>query len=69
MLGYDNLTNYFKTLFSLMQHHKWDVQWVEKMPPWEKFVYVDLLKQYIQQQEEEARTQAAERKAQSNLSR
>lgn len=69
MLGYDNLMNYFKTLFSLTQHHKWNAEWVEKMPPWEKFIYVDMLKQFIQQEEEMIRSQAAEKKAQSNLKR
>lgn len=64
MLGYDNLMNYFKTFFSLIQHHKWSAEWVEKMPPWEKFIYVDMLKQYIKQQEDIARDQAAQRKAQ-----
>lgn len=64
MLGYDNLMNYFKTIFSLIQHHKWDAKWIEDKMPWEKFIYVDMLKQYIKQQEDLARDQAAQRKAQ-----
>jgi hypothetical protein len=64
MLGYDSLMNFFKTNFSLMQHHKYSLSDIEHMMPWEKFVYIDLLKQYIKSQDEVARDQAAARKAQ-----
>lgn len=67
MLGYDSLMNHFKTNFSLMQHHKYSLSDIENMMPWEKFVYIDMLKQYIKNQEDLARDQAAQRKAQSNL--
>jgi len=69
MLGYDSLMNYFKTNFSLMQHHKYNLSDIENMMPWEKFLYVDMLKQYIKQQEDLARDQAAQRKAQTNIRR
>lgn len=64
MLGYDSLMNFFKTNFSLMQHHKYSLTDIENMMPWEKFVYVDMLKQYIKSEEERIRDQAAQRKAQ-----
>jgi 3-methyladenine DNA glycosylase AlkD len=64
MLGYDTLMNHFKTNFSLMQHHKYNLSDIENMMPWEKFVYIDLLKQHIQHQEDLARDQAAAMKAQ-----
>ena len=69
MLGYDNLMNYFKTNFSLMQHHKYSLSDIENMMPWEKFIYVDMLKQYIKHQEDMMRDQAAQQKAQSQLRR
>ena len=69
MLGYDTLINYYKTNFSLMQHHKYSLSDIESMMPWEKFIYVDMLKEYIKQQEDLARDQAAQRKAQSNIRR
>lgn len=70
MLGYDNLMNYFKTNFSLMQHHKWSLNELEGMIPWERFVYIDLLKQYLAKLEQERRDQAAlERRAQANGNR
>ena len=64
MLGYDTLMNFFKTNFSLMQHHKYSLSDIENMMPWEKFVYIDLLKQYIKAQQEQQRDQAAMMKAQ-----
>lgn len=64
MLGYDSLMNHFKTNFSLMQHHKYSLSDIENMMPWEKFVYIDMLRQYIKHQEDLARDQAAARKTQ-----
>lgn len=69
MLGYDNLMNYFKTNFSLMQHHKYSLYDIENMMPWEKFIYVDMLKQHIKHQEDLMRDQAAQQKAQAQIRR
>lgn len=57
MLGYDTLTNYFRTFFALIQHHKWEAEWLEKMPPWEKFIYLDMLKQHLQHLDDLAKQQ------------
>lgn len=64
MLGYDTLINHYKTNFSLIQHHKYNLNEIESMIPWEKLLYVDLLTQYIKQQEELARDQAAAQRVQ-----
>lgn len=69
MLGYDSLMNYYKTNFSLMQHHKYSLSDIDNMIPWEKFIYIDMLKQYIKQQEDLAKDQAAQRKVQANIRR
>lgn len=69
MLGYDSLMNYFKTNFSLMQHHKYSLSDIENMMPWEKFTYVDMLNQYIKHQEDLNRDQAAQRKSAANVKR
>ena len=63
MLGYDTLINYYKTKFSLVQHHKYSLTDIDAMIPWEKMIYVDMLKDYIKQQEEMIRDQAAARRA------
>jgi hypothetical protein len=65
MLGHDNLMNFYKTNFALMQHHKYSLSDLEGMIPWERYLYVDLLKAFIKEQEEKMRDQAAMRKAQA----
>jgi len=59
MLGHDKLMNYYKTNFALMQFHKYSLTELEGMIPWERFIYVDLLKEHIKEQEQKSRDQAA----------
>lgn len=58
MLGHDSLMNHFKTNFALMHHHKYSLSELEDMLPWERMLYVDLLKQHLKQLEQDARDQA-----------
>ena len=37
----------FETNFALMQHHKYSLTELENMIPWERDVYVNLLVNYI----------------------
>lgn len=65
MFNYDNLMNHYKTNFALMQHHKYNLFELESMIPWERFIYVDLLKAYLKEQEDKMKDQiATNRKAQ-----
>ena len=50
MLGYDSLMNYYKTNFSLMQHHKYSLTELENMIPWERDIYVTLLIQFLEEE-------------------
>lgn len=59
MLGYDNLMNHYKTNFALLQHHKYSLTELENMIPWERFLYIDLLKEHVKEQEQKVRDQAA----------
>lgn len=68
-MGYDNLLNHFKTNFALMQHHKYNLGDLENMLPWERFIYIDLLKQYIKEEEERIKDHNAMQKAQQNIRR
>ena len=52
---YNTLENYYRTNFSLMQHHKYSLTELENMIPWEREVYLALLQQYIE--EENLKTQ------------
>lgn len=67
MMGHDKLENVYKTNFALMQHHKWSLSEIEQMMPWEKNIYVSLLQQFLQEEEEKAKERELERKNQANL--
>ena len=56
---YDNLKNYFETNFALMQHHKYNLEDIEHMMPWEKNIYVTLLVNYIKEENEKLQQQKA----------
>lgn len=59
MLGHDNLINFFKTNFNLMQYHKYNLYDIEHMIPWERIVYIEMLRQHIKEIEEQNRDRAA----------
>ena len=42
-----------------MHHHKYSLTELEGMLPWERFIYIDLLKAYLKEQEQKAKDQAA----------
>ena len=46
-----------RTNFALMQHHKYSFSDLENMMPWERAVYVSLLVQWIEEENEKRKTQ------------
>ena len=56
-MSHMNLEAYFKINFALMQHHKYSLTEVENMMPWERDIYVELLKQHIEEQKLEQQKQ------------
>lgn len=42
---------HYKTTFDLMQHHKYSLDEIDMMIPWEKEVYVNMLIDFIKEQE------------------
>ena len=46
----------------MMQHHKYSLTELEQMIPWERDVYIVLLVQYIEKENERLKQQAAEMK-------
>ena len=50
-MGQDSLVDYFRTNFALMQFHKWSLNEVENMVPWERYIYVDLLEAHLKEEE------------------
>jgi hypothetical protein len=49
-MAHVDLASYYKTNFSLIQHHHWSLTELEEMLPWEREIYVGLLKQYIEEE-------------------
>jgi hypothetical protein len=49
-MSYNSLENYFRTNFSLMQHHKYSLTELENLLPWEREIYVTLLLQHLEEE-------------------
>ena len=47
-MAHIDLESYFKLNFALMQHHKYSLTEIENMMPWERDIYLTLLKNYIE---------------------
>jgi len=44
ILSHNTLANYYQTNFSLMQYHKYSLSDIETMVPWERDIYVKMLR-------------------------
>jgi len=44
------LENYYRTNFALMQYHKYSLTELDNLIPWEKEIYIALLKQYLEEE-------------------
>ena len=53
-----DLESYYKLNFSLMQHHKYSLTEIENMIPWEREIYLTLLNQYVEEENEKAQQQS-----------
>ena len=49
-LSHDNLYNYYKTNFGMMQHHNYSLAELENMIPWERLIYTTILDTYIKEE-------------------
>ena len=50
MLSHNSLVNYYKTVFALVQNHKWSLTEIENMVVYEREVYVALLIEFIEEE-------------------
>ena len=46
-----DLEAYFKLNFALMQYHKYSLTEIENMMPWERDIYVGLLRLHLEEEE------------------
>jgi hypothetical protein len=49
---HDSLANMYQLNFALIQHHKYSLTELENMIPFERDIYVTLLKNFLEEQEE-----------------
>jgi len=59
-MAHIDLESYFRINFALMQFHKYSLTEIENLMPWERDVYLTLLKQHIEEENLKAQ-QAANR--------
>jgi hypothetical protein len=50
MMSHLDLENYFRLNFALLQYHKWSLTEIQDMIPWERDIYVELLKQHLEEE-------------------
>lgn len=53
-MAQESLENYYKTNFALMHHHKYNLNELENMIPFEREIYIMLLSQYISEENQKA---------------
>ena len=49
-MAHNNLENYFRLNFALMQYHKYSLTEIENMMPWERDIYVGLLQAHLEEE-------------------
>ena len=47
-MAHNNLENYFRLNFAMMQYHKYSLTEIENMIPWERDIYVGLLQSHLE---------------------
>jgi hypothetical protein len=57
-----DLENYYKLNFNLFHEHKFSLESVEEMIPWERDVYMILLKQWIEEENQRLEKQRSKYK-------
>ena len=62
ILSHDSLENYYKTNFALMQHHKYSLTELDNMIPFEREIYLELLSQWIKEENERLEKERAKMK-------
>jgi hypothetical protein len=61
-MSHDSVVNYYKTNFNMIHHHKWSLNELENMLPWEREIYIGLLVQALEDEKAEHEKQQREMK-------
>jgi len=52
MMIHINISNYYRIIFSLAQHHNWSITEIENLIPFERDLYVEMLLEFIEEQKQ-----------------
>lgn len=52
MLSHTSLENHYHTIFGMIQHHKYSIDELENLVPYELDIYFNFLVEYIKDQDE-----------------
>lgn len=55
LMSHEELTSYMQTNFALMKFHKYTLEDLENMIPWEREVYIILVENWVKEQNDRAR--------------
>ena len=61
-LSHVTLSSYYEMNFALMQHHKYSLTELENMIPWERDIYVELLRQHLEEEKKKIEEQRQRRR-------
>ena len=61
MLSHDSLMNIFRVNFDMVQHHKYSLTELENMMPWERKIYVSMLIDHIEEENERIKQENSRR--------
>lgn len=56
-LSHDNLENFYRTNFAMSKFHGYSLTELEEMIPWERDVYVGLVSQWVEEENERLKQQ------------
>ena len=51
-MGYNNLSEYYKLLFALVQFHKYSLTEIYEMYPYERDIFVLMLKNHVEEEKQ-----------------
>ncbi len=55
LMSHEELTSYMQSNFALMKFHKYTLEDLENMLPWEREVYIILVENWVKEQNDRAR--------------
>jgi len=57
-LSHETLLIYYKLNFQMMHHHKYSLEELENMMPWEREIYTTMLTEHIEQENKKMEQQS-----------